>query len=332
VRKKLLQYLACPGCGGEFDLRADVMNGEEVVEGMLTCCSCKRSYPVTRSIPRIMPAALREGKKETADFFAKDWELFPSLDLRLARELMQAYVEPMKLEAFKNKTVLEAGCGSGRNLIVLAQEGAQDIIGLDLSESVDVAYQKTRQYPNIHLVQGDILNPPFQKDFDVIFSVGVLHHLPVPKDGFRSLVRFLKPGGTMAITVYGKENNEWIVKYLNPLRKSVFSRFQGFSLVLSFVMALFVYPLIRFVYKPLNEISFTKSFAEKRLFYNDFLYLLSRLGFKVTVGQIWDQITAPTANYHSKEEIRNWFDVAGLDNVQMSWRNKNCWNGVGVKG
>jgi len=331
MKRELLKYLACPECGGEFNLHADVVNGEEMVEGRLTCCGCMRSYPVKRSIPRINPAALVDGKKETADFFAKDWELFPSLDLKLARELMQAYVAPMKLEEFRGKTALEAGCGSGRNLIVLAQEGAKDIIGLDLSESLDVAYKKTRGYPNIHLVQGDILNPPFKNVFDVVYSVGVLHHLPVPKEGFRSLVRFLKPNGIMAITVYGKENNEWIIKYLNPLRKNIFSRFQGFSLALSFLMALFVYPVIRFIYKPLNEIRFTKDFAKRWLFYNDFLYLLSRLGFKVTVGQIWDQITAPTANYHSKDEVRAWFEGARLNNIRMSWRNKNCWNGVGVK-
>lgn len=331
MKRKLLDFLLCPKCKAEFNLQAEVVSGNEVVEGLLACRGCRQSYPIRRSVPRILPEALAEGKRETADFFAKDWQLFPSLDLKQARELMQAYVEPMKLAEFKGKSVLEAGCGSGRNLIVLAQEGAGEIIGLDLSESVDVAYEKTRQYQNIHLVQGDILNPPFKQAFDVIYSVGVLHHLPVPRDGFQSLVRFLKPNGSMAVTVYGRENNEWIVRFLNPLRKKIFSRFQGFALALSFLMALIIYPVIRLIYKPLNEMRLTREFAQRRLFYNDFLYLLSKLGFKVTVGQIWDQITAPTANYHTQEEVRDWFDSAGLNDVQMSWRNKNCWNGVGLR-
>lgn len=331
MKGKLLQYLACPNCKGDFVVRVDEKDENEIVSGNIKCSNCNCIYPIRNGIPRILYEATDGKQKETAEFFSKDWKIFPTLDLKHNKQLMQEYIEPLTLQEFENKIVLEAGCGSGRNMLVLAENAPKDIIGLDISESVDVAYNKTKSYQNIHLVQGDILNPPFKRCFDIVYSVGCLHHLQIPRNGFGSLVKFLKPTGIIAISVYGKENNEWINKYINPLRKKIFSKFQTFSLILSFIIAFFLYPILTLIYRPLNKMAISKRFAQKYLFYNDFLYLLSKLGFKVLVGQIWDQITAPTANYHTKDELKEWFVSAGLKNIRNKWRNRNCWNFVGQR-
>ncbi len=52
---------------------------------------------------------------------------------------------------------------------------------------------------SFHVVQGDLLRPPFPTavedgGFDIVYSIGVLHHLPDPLAGFRSLLRFVRPG------------------------------------------------------------------------------------------------------------------------------------------
>jgi SAM-dependent methyltransferase len=65
---------------------------------------------------------------------------------------------------------------------------------------------------------------PLARKFDYAFSVGVLHHLPDPRQGFMSLASRVKPGGRLSAWVYGAENNEWIVRFVNPVREKITSR------------------------------------------------------------------------------------------------------------
>ena len=72
---------------------------------------------------------------------------------------------------------------------------------------------------NCHLVQGDILRPPFKQDvFDTVYSIGVLHHLPNgASEGIQSLVPLVKNKGLFFIWVYGemKKNSLYSYKYLD---------------------------------------------------------------------------------------------------------------------
>ena len=62
------------------------------------------------------------------------------------------------------------------------------------------------------------------RKFDYAFSVGVLHHLPDPRGGFLSLASKVKPGGHISAWIYGAENNEWITRWVNPVREKITSR------------------------------------------------------------------------------------------------------------
>jgi len=96
----------------------------------------------------------------------------------------------------------------GRFLKLAAEFGSQEIIGMDLSSAVDPAYHNVRHLSNAHVVQGDILVPPFKPGFDYIFSIGVLQFLSDPQGGFQSLVKLLRFGGQISVWVYSKEGNE----------------------------------------------------------------------------------------------------------------------------
>jgi len=74
---------------------------------------------------------------------------------------------------------------------------------MDLSLAVEACYQNLFHRGNVMVVQADIFNSPFElESFDVIVSIGVLHHTPDPRLAFRSLVGLLKPGGLIGIWVY----------------------------------------------------------------------------------------------------------------------------------
>ena len=58
--------------------------------------------------------------------------------------------------------------------------------------------------------------------FDIVFSIGVIHHLENPKLAVFKMCQSLKSNGIITLWVYGYENNEWIVNYFNPLRNLIF--------------------------------------------------------------------------------------------------------------
>ena len=106
-------------------------------------------------------------------------------------------------ECLKGKVVLDAGCGMGRYTAIAAGM-ADEIIGLDLSRSILKAHEKTGIHPLAHIIQADILHPPLRKkQFDVIYSLGVLHHTPDPRQAFLNLVKCLKKEGIISVWLYG---------------------------------------------------------------------------------------------------------------------------------
>ena len=106
-----------------------------------------------------------------------------------------------------NPEVLIAGCGTGQHAIGTAQlfEGAK-VLAVDLSlASLAYAARKTREMglASIEYAQADLLKlGPIGRSFDIIESVGVLHHLADPWAGWRVLLSLLRPGGLMKLGFY----------------------------------------------------------------------------------------------------------------------------------
>ncbi len=55
MKKDLVDILACPVCKGELNLSVTKEDGEEIVEGTLTCQACDESYPIQDTIPNLLP-------------------------------------------------------------------------------------------------------------------------------------------------------------------------------------------------------------------------------------------------------------------------------------
>ena len=60
MRKDLMDILACPMCKSELELKADEEDGDEVIEGSLTCAKCNEVYPIDDGIPNLLPPDLRK--------------------------------------------------------------------------------------------------------------------------------------------------------------------------------------------------------------------------------------------------------------------------------
>jgi len=328
MKKKLLDFLACPTCGGDILLAyAGRHEDKEIIEGVLSCKKCSREYKIVRGVPHFADLdKIEQEKVETAENFGWQWTHFTQEDKKYNEQFL-GWIQPVKPEFFVDKIVLEGGCGKGRHTSLAASWGAKEIIGIDLSASVETAFQATRKLPNAHIVQADIYKLPFKKVFDYAFSVGVLHHTPDPKKAFLSLASKVKKGGHISAWVYGAENNEWITSYVNPVRKGFTSKINQPALYqLSKLPTLGVFLASKLIYKPLNK---TAKPLAKHLFYNDYLNHLSTFGWREQHNIVFDHLVAPTAFYISREEFEKWWKQIEANDVKIIWHNQNSWCGFG---
>lgn len=116
-------------------------------------------------------------------------------------------------DLLNTKKVLEVGCGQGFLLSLIAPK-CKTITGLDLSKnSLLKAKIGTEQIgiKNVTLVEGDAENLPFANNaFDVVYSIGVLHHTPSTKKAIDEIYRVLKPDGTAIVMLYRKHTPKWL--------------------------------------------------------------------------------------------------------------------------
>jgi SAM-dependent methyltransferase len=324
MKESLLPFLICPACAGELSLRADAREGLEIVAGGLRCAGCRADYPIRNGVPRFADVANDATQRETAENFGAQWLEFDRVEPHHQQQFLD-WIAPVTPDFLRGKLVLEGGCGKGRHTRAVAEWGARAIVGVDLSDAVEAAHRNTRDLPNAHIIQADIYRLPLRRSFEYSFSVGVLHHLPDPRAGFASLVRHVRPGGAISAWVYGRENNGWIVRFVNPLRERITSRLPMRVLyLLSYLPAAMLYLLLKLVYAPLAHTPLAR-----RLFYADYLGYIARFPFREIHNIVHDHLTAPVAFYIRREEFAAWFSEADAERVELHWHNRNSWRGFG---
>lgn len=326
MKRELLSLLACPYCQRGFELREFSEEREEIFEGSLICSGCDRKFPIAGGIPRIV-AGLEE--KSTADRFGYEWKYFPQLSWTYEKQFLD-WIRPIDKDFFREKVILDAGCGKGRHVYLASHFGARMVVGIDAGEAIEVAYANTRDLPNVHLIQADICHPPLRRAFDYIYSIGVLHHLSKPEDGFKALSDLLKTGRTMSVWVYGREGNGWVVYFVNPLRRFLTSKMPLSTLKrVSFPIAFLLYTLCKFLYKPIN-LHFGS--LGRFLFYNDYMFYISDFDLSEIHSIVFDHLLAPIAFYLKKDEVMNWFESCAFVDIKVAWHNKNSWRATGYLG
>ena len=117
----------------------------------------------------------------------------------------------------ENPNILVAGCGTGQHSITTASAYKNsEVLAVDLSlSSLAYAKRKTKELgiKNIEYMQGDILDlEKLNKQFDIVESSGVLHHMNDPMAGWRVLIKCLRPGGLMKIGLYSELARQSVVK------------------------------------------------------------------------------------------------------------------------
>ena len=133
-------------------------------------------------------------------------------------------IQNLSVNEINNPQILIAGCGTGQQSIgVSSTFNNCDVLAIDLSlSSLAYAKRKTEELgiSNIEYMQADILDlRALNQKFDIIESVGVLHHMDNPMSGWKVLKECLKPGGLMRIGLYSELARRDIIKMRNEIKQ-----------------------------------------------------------------------------------------------------------------
>lgn len=311
MHPSFLKNLADPLTKEPLELQARQWNGEFVHEGALV--SRTHSYPIVRGVPRF---AGHKGDAGYTTSFAFQWSRWPRVQFE--SENIGGPMEGHTLRMWERitsvvdkdlhgATIGDFGCGTGRFVEIVRRKHGR-VIGLDLSNSVDIAHFNFEGDPNVMICQADVLHPPLREEsLDGAFSIGVLHHTPAPRRGFEKLVHCVKSGGWIAMSVYGKGGYydfpsvrlwRWVFRALRP----VFGHYA--PLAYTYATTRMLRPLVGV---PLIGVALRGLFPFVKL-----------PDIRWSLLDTYDSVTPVYQSAHTANEVREWFRECGLANISAS--------------
>ncbi len=266
--------------------------------------------------------------QKTADAFAASWNNLPSGSV-YTQEQFNDWLDPLKSEDISGKTVLELGCGNASLMVYLLGWHPEFLVGVDLGDCIETAKKNLSvlNFTNWKIIKDDLTL--FKRDgFDVVYCIGVLHHLKNPAAGFNSVIANTKPGGKFHCWVYGREGNGFVVFFVDPLRRLVCRL--PWWLIKYFIAT----PLAVPFYGYANFLSHAPKFYFLRKFplYDYCLWIASR-EFSFFCHVVFDQLVTPQTTYLDQATIRDWlgsYPQIDSDSVYLIRRNGNSWKFGGI--
>jgi SAM-dependent methyltransferase len=266
---------------------------------------------MTESRQAIVPS-IASGSPER---FGYEWSHYSEIRPEYEEQFRRWTVHLMPAD-WKGRTFLDVGCGMGRNSYWPMTYEAAGGVAIDVDKrSLEAARQTLNRYPSVSIEERSAYDPGYEDRFDIVFSIGVIHHLEHPEKALAGMVRAARPGGKVLIWVYGLENNRWIVTFLNPLRLALFSR-----LPIRIVHHLSLYPTV--------ILWIALRLGTARIEYFRFL---RRMKFPHLRSIVFDQMLPQIANYWPRETVERLMREQGLDDIRLAWVNDMSWSAVGTK-
>jgi len=156
-------------------------------------------------------------RRKTLESFDYQWQNLPTGIALLSDQWFRENVARILSEEelcidpdwFQGKEVLDAGCGNGRWTYGLLRLGA-NVTAVDASQAACAAIHRTfPEERRLTVAQANLLNLPneiTERQFDLVFCWGVLHHTGNAEQALKKLAALVKPDGLMYLYLYGKES------------------------------------------------------------------------------------------------------------------------------
>ena len=235
-------------------------------------------------------------------------------------ELFEDIVSPLLTSAdVAGRQVADIGSGTGRIVGMLLAAGAERVTAIEPSRAFEVLAPRfaddvrvdCRQVPGEAIAD---LGP-----FDLIVSLGVLHHIPEPLPVVKAAYAALRPGGRLFAWLYGHEGNAVYLAFAQPLRAITKHLpdplLAGLVRVLDLLLVAYI-ALCRWLPLPMAA------------------YMREHLGKLPPDARrltIFDQLNPAYAKYYRKAEVEALFAAGGFTDIQLFRRHCYSWSVIGTK-
>jgi SAM-dependent methyltransferase len=247
--------------------------------------------------------------------FGYEWEVYSEINDKYEEQFNQ-WTKTLKKEEWEGKSFLDVGCGMGRNSYWAFKYRASKGVSIDIDDRSLMAAQKNlHEFQNSTIKRCSVYDISYVNEFDIAFSIGVIHHLKIPQIALEKMVKSVKPGGIVLIWLYGYEKNQWIVWFFNPFRKYIFS-----ILPIRIVHLLSIVPTV-----------LLWCFLRVRIYKLEYFKMLRKFSFSHLRSIVFDQMLPRIAKYYRKEEAFALMKDASLTDIRIEAVNQMSWSVMGTK-
>ena len=250
----------------------------------------------------------------TAEAFADSWNHIGSV---YTREQFDEWMAPLTERDFEGREVLELGFGNGSLLAHAGLLRPRRLAGIELGDTIEQTRANLAHLslaPELH--RGDLTTANLG-EFDLVYCIGVLHHLSDPRLGFEAVLRHTKIGGRFNCWVYAYEGNALVRWIVDPIRR-VASKLPWwitkYAIALPLVVPYFVYA------KLIARLPFAG-----KLPLGKYSQWIARERFRFFHHVAFDQLVTPRTVYLKRATIDEWLRDPRVAEMYVIFRNGNSW-------
>ncbi len=258
-------------------------------------------------------------EEKTIEAFGDEWSRFNQhhLSNREFNIIYDSYFSILPDGCISTEAILaDVGAGSGRFADINASK-CKELIAFEPSKAATVCKNRLDSHDNAYVLQSTIQDIPksFEKMFDLVYSLGVLHHTDSIRVSLEKLSTLVKPGGHILLYIYYSFDNR------SPLFKAIWMASNNIRLVVSGLPKSLKYIvadiLAALVYLPLAKIS---RLAEKFGFNvsNIPLSTYRKYSFKTMRTDSLDRFGTRIEHRMSKQQLEYELSRNGFTNITFS--------------